>query len=133
MDAKIRLHNNHGHNPDELKKKKENLSKMVIVNGIVYFCSHMPKFVTTLLLIIYASKLKKFCTERISCDLINEEAEFFVVFSMLGNFYIFKCFNANFSESYADLKSRLIYPFRRRRRQRTVEFIVLSRLPDLAR
>ena len=92
---------------DELKEKKDNLSKMVIVNGSIYICSHMPRFVTTLLLIIFARKLKTFCTQRLSCDLINEEAEFFELFFMLSNFFIFKCFNSNFNESYLDLKASL--------------------------
>ena len=93
-------------------KKKENLNKMVILNGIVYFLSHMPKFVTTLLIVVFAARLRKFCQERMSCDLINEEAEFFVLISMIGNFYIFKGFNTSFGESYLDLKTRLKYIFK---------------------
>ena len=91
---------------DELKKKMEKLSKMIIANGVIYFLSHIPKFVTTLLLLIFANKLKKYCHERLSCDLINEEAEFFAIFSMIANFYIYKCFNSQFNESYCDLKAK---------------------------
>ena len=103
------------HKVDELMKKKENLSKMVIVNGLIYFVSHMPKCVTTLLLVVFTSKLRMFCIERISCDLLNEEAEFFALFSMISNFYIFKYFNPNFQESYRNLKARFQVAIRLRR------------------
>ena len=94
---------------DELKKKKDKLSKMIVINGLVYFISHMPKCASTTLVIVFSNRLQNFCTDKMSCDLINEEAEFFEVISMIANFFIFKCFNRNFSESCVDLKQRIFH------------------------
>ncbi len=87
----------------DIKKKTKKLTKMVVVNGILYFISHAPEFVSTLLLLIFSKKLLHFCNERISCDIINEEAEFFIIISMISNFFIFKHFNKNFRDSFRQL------------------------------
>ena len=87
----------------DIKKKTKKLTKMVVVNGLLYFISHAPEFVSTLLLLIFSKKLLHFCNERISCDLINEEAEFFIIISMISNFFIFKHFNKNFRNSFRQL------------------------------
>ena len=94
---------------DELKKKKEKCTKMIVINGLVYFISHMPRCASTTLVIVFSNRLQHFCTDKMSCDLINEEAEFFEVISMIANFFIFKCFNRNFSESWADFKQRIFH------------------------
>jgi hypothetical protein len=86
------------------KKQKDHINKMVIVNSILYLISHMPEFVVSILLIIYTRKISNFCLNNLSCDLINEEAEFFNIMSIVFQFYVFKAFNKNFDDSYLDLK-----------------------------
>jgi hypothetical protein len=88
------------------KKQKDHINKMVIVNSILYLTSHMPEFVVSILLIIYTRKISNFCLNNLSCDLINEEAEFFNIMSIVFQFHVFKAFNKKFSESYLDLKKR---------------------------
>ena len=94
---------------EEFKKKKHKLTKMVVFNSFFYFCAHVPKLCTTTLLIVFAEKLTYFCKETLSCDLINEEAEFFVLFSMAGNFFICYYFNRNFRQSVRELANRWTY------------------------
>jgi hypothetical protein len=92
---------------EEFKKKTEKVTKMVLINSLVYFVSHAPIFVTTILLIAYAKRMAIFCTERMSCDLINEEADVFILVSMILNFFIFLFFNRHFDESFQEVKTKL--------------------------
>ena len=91
---------------EEYKKKIKNLTKMVIVNGVIYFLSYIVELTVTIMLIVFSERIFHFCSEKISCDLIKEEAEFFIVFSMMANFCILKTFNKNFDESFKNLKMR---------------------------
>jgi hypothetical protein len=93
---------------EEFKKKTEKVTKMVFINNVVYFVSHFPSFIITLFLILYSKRMAKFCTERISCDILNEEAEVFLLVSMISNYFMFLYFNRNFNESFQDLKYRFL-------------------------
>ena len=109
-DINKKLHMDFNHNKiEELKKKKKKVTKMVIIYGALFFVSHAPEFVTTLMLIVFANRLVRFCIEKMTCDLINEEAEFFNLISIACNFYIFRVFDKNFKESVRDLENRLIF------------------------
>jgi hypothetical protein len=95
---------------EDLKEKKKKVNKMVLIYGSIFFFSHMPEFLTTILLISFAKQISAFCQQKLSCDLINEEAEFFNLISIVSNFFIFKKFDHNFKDSWADLWKRfLIY------------------------
>ena len=90
---------------EEEEKKKENISKMIIINGIFFVLSHLPEFLTMLLLVIFQNKLKDFCFYyAFRCDQINEMAQFFNYFFIIAQFYINNKFNKVFNESYHDLK-----------------------------
>ena len=93
---------------EELKLKKKKVSKMVLVYGLIFFVSHVPEFFTTILLIGFAEKIKHFCNQKLSCDLINEEAEFFNLISIVCNLFIFRKFDSNFKDSWRDLFNRNI-------------------------
>jgi hypothetical protein len=87
----------------EIKKLKKNLNKMILTNGFIFALAHLPEFVITILLVSYRKYLTNFCTEKLSCDLINEEAQFFCLISISFQFFIFLKFNKSFRESYRDL------------------------------
>lgn len=93
---------------EEIAKSSKNIDRMVFTNGVVYVLAHFPEFILTILMVSFADKLANFCHEKLSCDLINEEAGFFILISILSKFYIFMRFNKTFKESFIDLKSRLI-------------------------
>ena len=93
---------------EELKKKKKKVTIMVIVYGVIFFISHMPEFITTILLIFFANQIKAFCQEKLSCDLINEEAEFFNLISIVSIFFILKKYDHNFRDSWNDLLKRVV-------------------------
>ena len=88
----------------EIQKSKKNVNRMVVLNGLIYALSHLPEFVTRILLVCFAKKLSNFCSEKLSCDLANEEAQFFCLISIFSQFFIFLNFNKNFRSSFGDLK-----------------------------
>ena len=91
---------------EELKKKKKEVTKMVFVNGLIFFFSRIPQFLTSIMLLFFANRISEFCHYKLSCDLINEEAEFFNLISIVVSFFIFKKFDHNFKDSWADLLHR---------------------------
>ena len=93
-----------------IEQSKKNVNRMIFCNSTVYILSHLPEFASAILLIAFAQNFSKFCQNTFSCDLINEEAEFFCLISIVCQFYIFNLFDRNFSKSYKELKSR-VWPF----------------------
>jgi hypothetical protein len=89
-----------------IEKSKKSINRMVLVNGCIYVLSHLPEFLASLLLIVFAKEISKFCTHRFSCDLVNEEAASFSLISIVCQFYVFKVFDKNFKQSFRDLKTR---------------------------
>ena len=97
---------------EELKSKQVRLNKMIFFNGILYFISHFPECVTTILLIRFSKKLSEFCAYQFSCDLFNENASFFNVVSIVSQLFLYVFFNQNF---YLGFK-RLVGCFSRERK-----------------
>jgi hypothetical protein len=89
----------------EIEKSKKNVNRMILFNSLIYIFSHLPEFTTTLLLIVYAEKISNFCLNKFSCDLLNEEAEFFGLISIVCQFYVFKIFDKNFKSSFSQIIS----------------------------
>ena len=89
-----------------IQKSKKNINRMILWNSFIYLLAHLPEFVSTILLIQYATKISNFCNNELSCDLINEEAEFFSLLSIVGQFFIFWRFNKNFRTSLRDMIGR---------------------------
>ena len=89
-----------------IKDSKKNLNRMVLFNSFLYIFSHLPESLTTLMLIVYAGKISNFCQFNFSCDLVNEEGEFFSLISIVCQFYVFRIFDKNFKASFLDLKAR---------------------------
>ena len=108
IEHKMQLRNHNEDNSDLIKKKK-NVNRMIIANSTIFFFSHAPEFLVSALLIFFRKKIKPFCTFQLSCDLINEEAQFFNSTSIVLNFYVFLTFDKNFRESFHCLigKSKL--------------------------
>ena len=99
IDHKISLRNPSADNTDLLNKKKK-VNRLVIVNGILFFISHMPEFIIAVLLLSFRVKITHFCTHQIPCDLLNEEAQFFNCISIMCTFYLLLIFDRNFKESF---------------------------------
>ena len=81
---------------------------MLLVNGCIYVLSHVPEFLASLLLIVFAKEMSIYCAHRFSCDLVNEEAASFSLISIVCQFYVFKVFDKNFKQSFSDLKTRFL-------------------------
>jgi hypothetical protein len=71
-------------------KSKEEINKMIISNGMLYFISHFPDFLTTVLLLAFKKKLESSCFFVISCIDLEEMAQAFNFFSIVFQFTIFK-------------------------------------------
>ena len=87
-------------------KLKEKVNKMVITNGSLYFVSHFPQFLITLILFVYKSRLSSVCFYYIPCNEFLELMQTFNLISIGFQFFIFKKFDKNIHESYKDLKLR---------------------------
>jgi hypothetical protein len=99
IDHKISLRKSNADNTDLFNKKKK-INRLVILNGILFFISHMPEFIIAVLLLSFREKITHFCTHQIPCDLLNEEAQFFYLISIMCTFYLFLIFDRNFKESF---------------------------------
>ena len=93
---------------DDLQQKQDDLSKMLIINGVMYVVSHSPEFVTSILLIRFSQKLVNFCMNKFSCELISENAQFFCLISISFQFSILLRFNTNFRQSFREIKAKCL-------------------------
>jgi len=110
INHKISLRKSNADNTDLLNKKKK-VNRLVVLNGILFFISHMPEFIISILLLSFRDKITNFCTHLIPCDLLNEEAQFFNLISTMCTFYLLLIFDRNFKESFhsrvKQIKTRL--------------------------
>jgi hypothetical protein len=92
-------------------KFKNNMNRMVILNGILFFIAYFPELITNITLIIFDKKINQFCYQFISCNLLNEFAQFFNFLSIGLQFFILKKFNKSFNKNYNELKSNFLKRF----------------------
>jgi hypothetical protein len=83
-------------------KFKTKLNKMIITNASLFFISHIPEFLVTLLLIIFHDTLFEFCFNGFSCFELIEMAQTFHFISIGFQFFIFLKFDKNFLNSFRD-------------------------------
>lgn len=103
MKQKISIRSQNADNADLLGKSKK-VKRLVIANGVLFFVSHLPDFVISILRLSFRQAIANFCTYHISCDLINEEGNFFNSLSIVLTFYLLLLFDRNFKESFDHLK-----------------------------
>jgi hypothetical protein len=94
-----------------VEKSRKKIKHLIQVNLFVYFISNMPEFFSTIFLIGYSEKMQPFCQDKLSCDLINDEAQVFTLISILVQFYVFIKFDKNFKTSLKDLTARFLFKF----------------------
>jgi hypothetical protein len=82
---------------------KARLNKMIITNASLFFISHIPEFVVTLLLIIFHSTLLDFCFNVFSCFELIEMAQTFHFISIGFQFFISLKFDRNFLNSFLEI------------------------------
>ena len=98
---------NSPHLIDAIKYKKK-LNKMIITNGALFFISHVPEFLVTLLLLIFKNILEDFCFMFFSCYELIEIAQSFHFISIGLQFFIFNYFDHNFNQSFMNLKKMVL-------------------------
>ena len=87
---------------------KHKVNKMILTNGLLYFVSHVPEFVVTLLLIAYAKTLEFYCLRFFSCVELSEMAQACILWSISLQFFVFKHFDKNFNQSLMQVLGREI-------------------------
>ena len=89
-----------------IQQSKKRVNRMIFCNSLAYICSHLPECVVTIWLVVDANRVLSFCQNKISCEMMSEEAEFFCLISIVCQFYIFLMFDKNFKSSFGDVKKR---------------------------
>ena len=79
-------------------KSEENINRMVIANGLLYFVAHAPEFVVTLLLFVYKNSMSMYCASYLSCIEFVEIAQVFNFLSIGLQCFVFKHFEKNFRQ-----------------------------------
>jgi hypothetical protein len=82
---------------------KQRITKMIIINGVIYFAAHIPELLTVILLYAFRIFFSEFCSFEMTCDKINEIAEFFIFISIISQFFINFSFNTFFRQSFLNL------------------------------
>ena len=108
QDIRHKMHTrNKGTDNSDLEKKRKNVNRMIFVNGILFVVSHLPEFVSAIVLVVKRQTLFVFCYYRKICDdLFNEEAQVFSLISVVFQFYIFAIFNKNFQMCIKQLRTK---------------------------
>jgi len=88
---------------EEAVKCREHITWFVLLNSLIFFCSHVPEFVTQILLLVYARRLSDFCYYYFSCSKILEMSQAANLVAISVSFFIYHKFDKNFRESFASL------------------------------
>jgi hypothetical protein len=82
---------------------KTTLNKMIITNGALYFFSHFPEFIVTLVnIFVRTDSFINFCYELYDCTRLIEMTQAFHFLSIGFQFFIFLRFDQNFRHSLLD-------------------------------
>ena len=80
---------------------KANLNKMIITNGTLYFFSHIPEFIVTLIVLFRkSSDFVSLCSFHFNCDYLIEMAQAFHFISISLQFFVFLLFDHNLRNSF---------------------------------
>ena len=108
MVKKKKICNNY--NEEESINMKEKITKMIVINGVVYVVSHFPELIVLVVLYAFEDEMFYFCLNQMTCDKLNEIVQFFIFISIIAQLFICNRFNKQFSISLGDL----IKSFRRK-------------------
>jgi hypothetical protein len=84
----------------ETKEFKKRITKMVLAYGILYLSSHLLEFIVAVLFLAFNEQLKDVCYYSFHCSDIIELVQTFNFLSVSLQFFLFKRFDRNFSESF---------------------------------
>ena len=86
---------------------KVKVNKMIIVNGILYFVSHLPQFVITVAFFVLKKQLAGFCYFYFLCDDFLEILQTSSLISISFSFFIYLKFDNNIRGSYSDIMKKM--------------------------
>ena len=88
-------------------KCNKKITKMVIVNGLLFLIAYTPEFLSRILLFFLDKYLFTFCFLYYSCKNLIDLAEFFTFFSISFQFFMYNKFNKKFNEQFNLLKLKI--------------------------
>ena len=97
-----------GEKLNEAIKLRAKVNRMIITNGSLFFISHFPEFIITIILMIFKEKIALFCFSEFSCTDMVEIAQVSTFFSIGFQIFVFMKFDRNFSQSFYNLKNRIL-------------------------
>jgi hypothetical protein len=90
-------------NEEDSNNMKQKLTKMIIINGVIFIISHFPELIVLVLLYVFEDEMFNFCSNQMTCDKLNEIVQFFTFISIIAQLFIFNIFNKHFNMSLKDL------------------------------
>ena len=97
---------------EEALMRMKKIKKLIITNGILFFFSHVPQFLSNILVIVFSDDLNTSCFTSFSCTGILEIVETFAFLSIGMQFFVYNHFDNNFIESKKDLFKRFFRKFK---------------------
>jgi hypothetical protein len=92
---------------DSAYKSNSKITKMVIINGLLFLIAYTPEFISRIFLFSFDKLLFKFCFIFYSCKNLTDIAEFFTFFSIAFQFFMYKKFNKKFNVQFNLLKKKI--------------------------
>jgi hypothetical protein len=92
---------------DEVLEHHKKINKLIFTNGLLYFFSHMPEFVVTIITISFDKKLKLFSAYYFTSSKLIELSEVFSLLAISLQFFVLNHFDSNFKASFKQIKENL--------------------------
>ena len=86
---------------------KENVTKLILINGFLNFLSQSPVLLVSIVLIAFKERMASFCYTYFDCIELTEIAQSFCFLSISFQFFILNKLDRNFRSSLKNLRTRL--------------------------
>jgi len=90
---------------DEALEHQKKINNLILINGILYFLSHFPEFITTILVISFDGQLKEFQFLYYSNNNFVEISEAFGLLAISLQFFVLNYFDNNFINSFKQMRN----------------------------
>ena len=108
LERKLHLSHDQTHINEAINLKK-NITKMILINGILYFVSRVPDFILTFAFVIFKHKFTLFCFYFFNCEKILELTQTLIFLPISLNLFVFLRFDHHFRNSFHELVKHSFY------------------------
>ena len=96
---------------DEALEHQKKINRLIFTNVVLYFVSHLPEFITTILVISFKHKLEHFSLYFFTNSKLIELAEAFSLLSISLQFFVLNQFDRHFQASFKQIKDRFKHKY----------------------